>query len=230
MALMAPIAKVRAATPARMGELWERMLSYVLVVAVPMSLVAGLLSRPLLLIQANGFIEALPAAWMTVAGSCFTFLSAVMFPFVVAVDAQRRLTRIILIGITVKVALNLVLVPVLGFKGAAIAFLASEVLMFAFLALLLSRLLEHKFSLARFGIAPLGAYLTALAAMFFLARPLLTGSDVVPVTTALGQAAILCVIVLAAYILYSFLLKLVDKAGLRRLNELLEARTEAVGP
>ncbi len=104
MAVLPAISKVGGAFPERLGEVWERILHYALVIVVPLTVLAPVLARPFLIFQQHNYMEAYHVVWLTMAAMNFTVLTAISFPFFVVVDRQRIMTRVIVSGIAITVS------------------------------------------------------------------------------------------------------------------------------
>jgi O-antigen/teichoic acid export membrane protein len=173
---------------------------------------AGVAATPLVrLFFGADFVRAAPA--LPVLGGafvfiCFDYLNGSML---VALGKQRQLLDISVIALVVNVAGNLVLVPILGFMGAAWMTLATEVVVFAAGSALIVRTLG--LSLPRPGRMP---------------RTLLAAGLMAAVLDALRIShASLAVLVAVACVSYPALLFGLRALGLEDLRVLLRRETPA---
>ncbi len=223
MAILPAVSMVAGKFPQRLGEVWEKLMKYVLVLVIPLTIMVPLLARPLLILQEHDFISAWPVSWLTMAAMNFTFMTAICFPFFIAIDKQRVITKIILAGLALKVVLEFITIPLLGYLGAAITVLVSECAIFTLLYLQLSRELKHQVNLVDFAILPV-AVLGACYGVSYLLYRVLVGGKVFTheVLGTLGYVIIIAVAVLALYVAIVFLTRMISRKGLNELNELLK--------
>ena len=218
MALLPAVSRVTGRHPGRAFELWRYLTSYCLAAVLPLAVIVPILARPVLFLQGRDFVEAWPATWLTMAAMSFTFMTAVSFPFFVALNRQRALTGVILRGLVLKGGLNLVLVPLFGYMGAAAAVPLSEAAIFFVASTALAREAGFrpawKGMMARPLTAGLVAYAAAAAFLAFL-RP---GEGFVP---ALRWALVSAAGTAVAYAMASVTVGTWRKEELRRLNRAL---------
>ncbi len=225
------VARVYQRSPDNLGNLWEQLMRHGMLLVVPLCLVVPLLGRPILILQQHDFITAMPALWLTMAAAVFFFMSSLMYPFFVTINSQRLLTTVVLRGVVVKVLLNLALVPLLGFKGTAIAMLISEIVLFLMLYFSLSRKLGYRIRPVRFGGVPAVTALGLYAALYLSARNLMTGAGTVPgLLQALAAGAVISAAVLLIYSCVILATRQISRSGLHKFNELLEAGMQAAEP
>ncbi len=223
MAMLPAVARAYHGSREVMGDLWERLMRYALIVTVPLMVVVPLLARPVLVLQKHEFITALPAVWITMGAMAFTFMYAMMYPFFVTINAQRSLTWLVLAGIVVKIAANLVFISLWGFKGAAVAMLVSEMVMFGMTYTALARRLHYRIKVLQFAGVPVLLAGLLYAGVVLGGRALITGSGAVPsFLSALAAAVFWSAAILAVYIVGVILTRLINRKGLQELNDLLE--------
>lgn len=224
MAVLPAVSKVGGKHPERLGEVWERILYYALAIVVPLAILTPVLARPFLIYEGHNYIAAYHVVWLTMAAMCFTFLTSISFPFFVVLDKQKVMTGVIAAGIGIKVALDLVAIPLWGYTGAAVVVVASEAAVFALLAWKLSRELRHRPRVARFAGAPTAALAALYAVSLALTWLLVRGE------TGLGRSALHAVIISAAvaviYLALAFLSGMLKKSRLQELNDLLTVEEE----
>ena len=228
MAVLPAVSIVAGKHPEKLGELWERLMRYALVVMVPMAVIVPLLARPILVFQRHGFVAAWPVVWMTMVAINFTMMTAISFPFFVAINKQKKITTVILISLVAKAALNVALIPLLGFNGSAVAMLVSEFIVFIALYTLLSRELGHNVRFFRFALVPIGTLAGLYAITFFLEK-VLVGDRVFAkhaFLSSLEYALIIAVVVICIYAVVTFASGVLSRARLGELNDLLKVEGE----
>jgi O-antigen/teichoic acid export membrane protein len=223
MAVLPAVSKVKKSHEERLGAIWERMLTYMFLFSAFLAVVVPLLARPVLIIQRFDFIDTWPVVWLTMATLCFTSLSAVSFPFFVALDKQKKAAVVVYIVLLIKVVILLAVVPFLGYTGAAITVLTTEMIGFFLYYKALSPELGHRIKWLRTVIAPaccLGvAYLCALAFTWFFIR----GDEFA--ATFMGSVAYAVAITAVVVVVFVALVvgtRLISRKSLRELNELLK--------
>jgi O-antigen/teichoic acid export membrane protein len=228
MSILPAISMVGGKYPERLGEIWERMIRYVLILVIPLVVMAPVLARPVLLLQKHQFIDAWHVVWLTMAAMIFTFMTAISFPFFIAIDRQKQITRVVLTGLGIKAAISFLLIPALGYTGAAINVLVSEMLIFFLLYLALSRELSRRIPLSRLLCTPFLSLGVLYGMAFLLHRLLITGRGYSQgVLGSLGYAGVIAALLLVAYVVFAWVSGMVNKRDLGRLNELL--RVEGTG-
>lgn len=218
MALLPAVSRVTGKHPERAGELWQRLSFYCLGVVLPLTVIVPIVARPVLFLQGREYVEAWPATWLTMAAMNFTFMTAVSFPFFVAMNRQRALSGVILRGLVIKGLLNLALVPILGYRGAAATVPVSEAAIFFIASTALARECGFRPSWKGMFLRPLVACLATYAAAFAFLALLGTGDGFVP---ALRWALVSSAGTAAAYAIASTAAGSWRKGELRRLNQLL---------
>lgn len=228
MALLPAISMVGGKRPEKLGDVWERLLRYAFVLMVPMAVIVPLLARPVLIFQkgAKGalFIEAWPVVWLTMGAMCFTLMTAISFPFFVVIDRQKKITAVIAVSLFIKAGLNIALIPLIGYKGAAVTMLASEFIVFLTLYVLLSRELVHRVRPVKFALMPLISLLVLYGAAY-LGHRFLVGDRVIArhaFLSSLGYASIIVAIVLILFAVMALATRMLSRTGLNELNDLLK--------
>lgn len=219
MAVLPAISKVGGKHPARLGEVWERIIRYVWILVIFFVVVVPVLARPFLIFQEHQYIEAWHATWLTMAAMNFTFMTAISFPFFIVINRQKVVTVIVAVSLALKVAMDFALIPLLGYTGAAIVVLASEFAVFVLLCFRLSRELRHHINPVRFAGVPLLMLGTLYGAAFLLNKTIAVGRD-----TAASAALAALVIAAALTVLYlalAFLTGILRRKGVQELNDLL---------
>ncbi len=223
MAILPAVSMVAGKFPQRLGEVWEKLMKYVLVLVIPLTVIVPMLARPLLILQEHDFISAWPVAWLTMAAMNFTFMTAICFPFFIAIDRQKVITKIIIAGLALKVLLEFVTIPLLGYLGAAITVLASECAIFTMLYLQLSRELKHRVKMLEFAFMPVLMIGVCYGLSYLLYKFLVSGKVFThEVLGTLEYVIVIAIVVLVLYGVMVFLTKMISRRGLNELNELLK--------
>lgn len=116
--------------PERLARLFERSIIYLLIISLPMAMGLAFIAEPLLTRLWPEYIAAVPAFRIFMFGVPFIFLSYPTGALLNAVGREKIVTTNRGIITTVNVTLNLILIPTLGVAGAAIAYVATNVLLF----------------------------------------------------------------------------------------------------
>jgi O-antigen/teichoic acid export membrane protein len=223
MAILPAISIVADKHPERLGEVWERLLRYVLILVIPLSVVVPVLARPILIMQKHDYIQVWNVVWITMAAVNFTILTTISYLFFIVIDKQKKIVQVVLIGLAFKTGLNVFLISIWGYTGAAITVLVTEFLAFGLVYYLLSRELKHKISLVRLTGVPAVA-LAALYALAFLFQKLFISGKAFE-HAALGTipySLLITVIIVLIYGAVAFSSRTVTRAGIAELNELLK--------
>jgi len=219
MAILPAVSKVGGKFPERLGEVWERLVRYAWILVIPLVVLAPVLARPFLIFQEHQFIEAWPATWLTMGAMNFTFMTAISFPFFIVLNKQKMITWVVIAGLGLKVAMDLITIPLWGYMGAAITVCISEFVVLVVLFRILARELRHHVNVARFAGVPLLCLGGLYAVAFVLQWVFVAGKD----TTA--EAAVAALIVAAIltilYIVMVLVARLITRKGLHELNDLL---------
>lgn len=97
-------------------------------------------ARPVItLLYGDRFGAAAGSTQLLVAGACLAMLTQVGFTLLVATGRQRVYPYVGLVGLALNVGLNLWLIPRMSFRGAAVATVATEVVVFVVMWLLVLR-------------------------------------------------------------------------------------------
>lgn len=219
MAVLPSISRVGGRHPERLGEIWEHLLRYAWLCIAFLAVSAPFLARPVLVLQKHDFIRSWHAAWLTMAAMNFTFMTAISFPFFVVINRQRELTRVVIISLAIKGALDLVTIPLWGYTGAAATVLLSEFLVFCILARILSRDLEHSLRPVRFAGVPLLLLACLYGAGFGLYHFLAAWKDTF--LASLRYSLLICLALVALYAVLGVVTGAFSRGKLRDLNRLL---------
>ena len=219
MAILPAVSKVAGKYPQRLGEIWERLLRYALLLIAPLVVILPVLARPVLVIQEHDFITAWHAAWLTMAAMNFTFMTAICFPFFIVIDRQKEISKLVVFSVILKAGLDFATIPFWGYTGAAITVLVSECVVFLILAWLLSRELAYRLNPVRLAGAPLLVTGTLYGASYALYRLLGKGGG--SFASSLRHALIIALILAAIYLAVGAAAGAFRRRDLRKLNELL---------
>jgi O-antigen/teichoic acid export membrane protein len=111
----------------RFDEIMQKAFTVMQVGAVAMLvLFVGFAEEVTRILGGEGFADAAPVLRILVAGVALTYLGAILAQALVAVNRQKSLFWMTLVLLPGNVALNLVLIPLWGASGAALAFAVTE--------------------------------------------------------------------------------------------------------
>ncbi|MBN1289474.1 MAG: polysaccharide biosynthesis protein [Actinobacteria bacterium] len=223
IALLPAISSVGGKYPERLGEIWERIMGYILIIIVPIAVIIPVLARPILIIQEHNFVSALHAVWLTMAAMNFTFLSSVCFPVFIVLDKQKKMTAIVVAGIGIKLAMNIIAIPLWGYTGAAVVMLISECAVFGILFRVLSKELDYAEASLKFTIKPFVSLALMYTVVFLMEFWLIRGnSAAMKAGGALVYGLIIAAVAGIIYIVSILLTGQLSRKGLNELNDLLK--------
>ncbi len=102
---------------------------FITVSAIALSVIIALVAKPLILsLFGNEFRESIPVVYVYVWSGLGIALMAIIERFLIAENYGKILLVTSFIGMTINIALNLLLIPIYGITGAAIATLAAYTL------------------------------------------------------------------------------------------------------
>lgn len=109
------------------AEVVRKAFSFLLLVALPLSLGLVVLAGPLVtLVAGDGFEDAVTPLRILAPALVFTFVNAVFAGVLIALNRQRALIVVSLAGLTLNVLANLYAIPRFGYVGAAVTTVISE--------------------------------------------------------------------------------------------------------
>lgn len=109
------------------AEVVRKAFSFLLLVALPLSLGLVVLAGPLVtLVAGDGFEDAVAPLRILAPALVFTFVNAVFAGVLIALNRQRALILVSLAGVTLNVLANLYAIPRFGYVGAAVTTVISE--------------------------------------------------------------------------------------------------------
>lgn len=106
---------------------YERSFKYLLITSIPIAVGTTLISdRIILLVYGTGYIPAIIALQIMVWTLVFMFINTLSGYLMGSINQQMAVTKISAIGAIINVALNVVLIPTLGYVGSSIATVLTE--------------------------------------------------------------------------------------------------------
>lgn len=169
--------------PDRFGASFRKAFVLVTVVAFGVAVEFGMFSAPLIQLFYGGrYVVAARATEGLVLGALLGFYTSLCFTALAAVKRNLAYPVAALIGVAVNVGLNLVLVPLWSYNGAALATVLTEVLVLAILAWAAARI-------PGIGTIPWAASTRALAAGIVMAAVAAALRPWTPWLVAAGVAA-----------------------------------------
>ena len=225
MATMPAISIVGKSHPERLGEIWERFLRYALLIVLPIAVIVPIIARPVLLLQKHDYIQVWSVVWITMAAINFTMMTAISYPFFIVLNKQQRVVQVVGVGLVLRAILDIILISTWGYKGAAVTMLVSEILAFAIIYFLLSRITAHRFKMFRFIGVP-AVFLGVLYAVALLLQKLLISGKTFK-HAAIGTmpyALLICANIVVKYGALALSTGALSRRGLNELNELLKVK------
>ncbi len=223
MAILPAVSIVGNKRRGELGEIWERLLKYALLLVVPVTVLVPVLARPVLLIQKHGYVQAWGVVWISMAAMNLTLLTSISYPFLVVADKQAALAKVVGLGLVFKIALGTLLISLWSYNGAAITNLVSETLAFLIIYYILSRAMSHRISPFKFAGVPALILALLYGEAFVLHELLVSGKtfkhqalDTIP------YAILISVIVVITYAALVFVTRSITRRGLNELNDLLK--------
>jgi len=111
----------------RLNKLIRDAARIIFIISLPVLLILFIFSGPTLSLFGEGYVFAKQALWVLLAGQFFSALCGPGAIYLNMTGKQKKLNNILISGLIVNVVLNLVLIPIYGIEGAAIATLISMV-------------------------------------------------------------------------------------------------------
>ncbi|MFA5083890.1 MAG: flippase [Candidatus Paceibacterota bacterium] len=112
---------------AREKNLNEKSLTFVFFLALPFVMGGIILARPIIsMVFGSGYLPGVPAFQILMASLLFIFPSVILSNLVIAHNHQKKVVGFLIFGTITNIVLNSILIPALGIVGAAIAYLASQ--------------------------------------------------------------------------------------------------------
>jgi O-antigen/teichoic acid export membrane protein len=189
ISIFPPLARFTASGDPRRHALIQKSFDVLIAVAAPLALVMLALAPEIIRVTSGSeYAEAAAALQLLAPYVLFSFVNGLLIRILLASNRDRTLLALAVLTLTLNVALNLVLIPIYGFKAAAVTSVVSEACMLVPAAIAVGRL----GALPRLRYAGTVALAAAAmsAALFLLPGPAV-------VVAALAGAAYLAVLLLA---------------------------------
>jgi hypothetical protein len=223
MAVLPAISRVAKKYVERLGDIWERMLMYMFALSALLAIVVPVLARPILIVQKHDFISTWPVVWITMAAIMFSSLSAVSFPYYIAVDKQKKATVVVLIGIILKLILLPIAITIWGYTGAAVTLVVTEIASFFLYYRALSPELNHRIRWLHTLGAPAFCMGITYVVAFVLQWVFIHGNaSAERFLASLLYACITTAAVVVVFGAFAFITKIASKKKLVELNDLLK--------
>ncbi len=219
MAVLPAVSKAGGQHPERLGMIWEKMLYYCLVIVIPVAILTPILARPVLIVEGFNYISAWSVVWLSMAAMVFTFMEAISFSFFIVINKQKKITGIIVIGLVLKAALDLMVIPLWSYTGMAAIVVVSEFIVFSMIFYTLSKELKHRVQAMRFAL-PCGVFAILYAAALAMHSLLDIGKDTAAASAL--TAVIEAVIIVVLYLVLGLGAGMFRKSTLQELNDLLK--------
>jgi O-antigen/teichoic acid export membrane protein len=141
MSVFPPLARFTATADPRRHRLAQTTFDLLLAAAAPLAVLMLTLSSTIILLTAGpDFLAAGGALQLLAPYVLFSFVNALFMRILLASSRDRTLLKLAASVLTLNVALNLVLLPLYGFKAAAITSVISEAFLLVPMALAIRRL------------------------------------------------------------------------------------------
>lgn len=111
----------------RLNKLIRDGARIIFIISLPVLLILFIFSGPTLSLFGEGYIFAKQALWVLLAGQFFSALCGPGAIYLNMTGKQKKLNIILILGLVINVVLNLLLIPIYGIEGAAIATLISMI-------------------------------------------------------------------------------------------------------
>ncbi len=116
--------------PGKIGELITKAYRYLFTIIFPLAIGLGVLARPVIVaFYGIKYTPAIPVLQILLAGLVFIFLTLINGALFNAVGRQKTQTLLITMALVINVALNLIMLPRFGIRGAALAAFISNLML-----------------------------------------------------------------------------------------------------
>lgn len=170
------MAKYVKNAPAKLQDLYQRSLHYLIITVMPM--VAGLLiiaPKLVHLIWGRDFVPTTPILQLLAPTLIFVFLNVPNSRVLLVHNCQGQLLRYLSISLGTNILINLLLIPYLGGKGSAIARLVSSCVFFALNYLYARRYVRSQ------NIVPILSHSLAATIIMVLVLSLVMGNSILSI-------------------------------------------------
>ena len=117
--------------PDKLGMLYDKLNKYIVALVLPLAAGLTLLAGPVIeLVYGPNFAPAIPVLQITIWSIVFLFLVEPHARILLIHNKQRQAALMMTLTTTLNIILNLLLIPVLGINGAAIARLSSTLALY----------------------------------------------------------------------------------------------------
>src|SRR5438477_6730400 len=194
-------------SPQRFTEAYQWSVKFFALISFPMAAFFAAWSKPILqLALGTRYLAAIPAMQLLGIGLVPFFLSVLFQYLFAALDQQKRFLASTCVGSGLRLLLLLILIPIFGFVGPAIAFVCSETLVVAIWMIQLARL--------GFDARPLDILWRPLVAAVAMALVLVLGRSM-PIPWQIGTA----ILALTVYVAVLFALRTFSIEEIRHARE-----------
>ncbi|MBI2134224.1 flippase [Candidatus Woesearchaeota archaeon] len=133
-AIFPVMSRFHSSNPRMLRELYKKAFNYLLILAIPIATGITLLSdRIVSLIYSGKFAEAAPALQILIWAEAIIFVSAISGYLLNAINKQLTFTIITGLAAILNIIINLILIPKYSYLGAAIATVATELIVLVLL-------------------------------------------------------------------------------------------------
>lgn len=124
---MPPLARLFIDNKDEFLSLFENGLKYIIIVALIVGVNGFFLSHPIILLTfGEQYIDSVYSLKILLAGMAFVFTIHFLHTVMISIDMQKTVLYTSLLGLAMNVIVNLVLIPIYGYIGAAIATITVE--------------------------------------------------------------------------------------------------------
>lgn len=149
-------------------KVYERSFKYLLIVGIPIAAIISILSsKIILLLYSPAYLPSVPALQILIWTVPIMFLTYLWGTMFVAIDRQDIVLKITFIGMIFNILVNLILIPIYGFMGAAFVTVVTEIIGFILL-FYYSSILICKLNLKKYMVKPALATLITSVLVFKL--------------------------------------------------------------
>jgi O-antigen/teichoic acid export membrane protein len=168
---------------------YQTSFKFLLIFALPLAIGVTLLAdRIVIRLYGDIFLNSVPALQILIWTAGIMFLNNVFLTVFLSTNKEKINTKIVIFGVTINIALNLILIPRFFHIGASIATLVAEVVLFVLSFYYISKYL-HVLPLHKLVLKPILASL-AMAAFVLYFREIITLFILIPLSVALYFVAL----------------------------------------
>ena len=131
--------------------LFQKACDYAGLIAIPLGMIVTVIAPKLIvLVFGKDYAPSIPSLQILIWAVVLMFQSVILGSMMIALDQQRKSLVINVLGLAVNIGLNLILIPIIGFIGAAITTVVTEVVVLAPTIYIVQRKLSYRLSLNSF--------------------------------------------------------------------------------